>query len=365
MMRKLRNYFLTEYLLSFLVSLGIFTLAFSVGNIVKIIDLILTKGIEPTMVLKLFATMLPFSLVYTIPISTLMSALLVFGKASADNEIIALKASGISTKKLALPFLILGIIFSLLTYILMDKLLPYTHYKSREMIFNIGKKNPTAYLEPGMFIKSFQNHIIFFYGMKKNILHNVRIYVSEENKPLRTIIAHKAKIVQVTDTDVKLVLYNGSSDEIDPRKPNKFYKLNFKQYTITLNLGDRKWKTIDKKPEEYTIKELKENINELKQKGIDILPLLSELHKRYAQPFICLGFILIGVALGIKTHRREKSVGYGLGLIIVILYYVIFISCETLILDKKLPVYIGHWIPDIIVIAGGLYFYSQMDKVKK
>jgi len=90
-MRKLRNYFLTEYLYSFLISLGIFTLAFSIGNIVKIVDLIITKGIEPTMVFKLFMTMLPFSLVYTIPISTLISALLTFGKASADNEIIALQ----------------------------------------------------------------------------------------------------------------------------------------------------------------------------------------------------------------------------------------------------------------------------------
>jgi LPS export ABC transporter permease LptF len=365
MMRKLRNYFLAEYLYSFLISLGIFTLAFSVGNIVKIVDLIITKGIEPTMVFKLFMTMLPFSLVYTIPISTLISALLVFGKASADNEIVALKASGISAKKLSLPFMVLGIIFSLITFILMDKLLPYTHYKARETIFNIGKKNPTAYLEPGTFIKSFKNHIIFFYGKKKNILYNLRIYVSEEEKPLRTIIAEKAKILEVTDSGIKLVLYNGSSDEIDPKKPNKFYKLNFKQYTVTLGLNIGSWSKIDKKPEEYTIRELKENIRKLKRKGVDPLPLFSELHKRYAQPFICFAFILIGMSLGIKTHRREKSAGYGLGLLIVIFYYVLFISCETLILNRKLPVNIGHWVPNFVILIVGIYFYLQMDKVKK
>ena len=364
-MRKLRNYFLTEYLYSFLISLGIFTLAFSIGNIVKIVDLIITKGIEPTMVFKLFMTMLPFSLVYTIPISTLISALLTFGKASADNEIIALKASGISAKKLSLPFLVLGIIFSLITFILMDKLLPYTHYKAREMVFNIGKKNPTAYLEPGTFIKSFRNHIIFFYGLKRNTLYNLRIYVSEENKPLRTIIAEKAKILEVNNSGIKLALYNGSSDEIDPRKPEKFYKLNFKQYTVNLTLGNRKWSKIDKKPEEYTIKELKTNIKKLERKGVDPLPLLSELHKRYAQPFICLAFILIGISLGIKTHRREKSASYGIGLLIVIFYYVIFISCESLILNRKLPVNIGHWLPNLAILIIGVYFFFQMDRVKR
>ena len=183
--------------------------------------------------------MVPFSLVYTVPIATLISTLFTFGKAAADNEIVVLKASGVSCKAISLPFLILGVIISLVSFICMDKLLPFTHYKSREIVFNIGKKNPTAYLEPGTFIRSFKNHIIFFYGMKKNELKNVRIYVSEENAPLRTIIAERAVINSITDTGIVLTLYNGSSDEVDPRRPDKFYKLNFKQYVITLNITRR------------------------------------------------------------------------------------------------------------------------------
>ncbi|MDP8233597.1 MAG: LptF/LptG family permease, partial [Candidatus Saelkia tenebricola] len=343
--------------------LGIFTLAFSIGNLVKLVDLIINKGVSLFSIIQLFFMMVPFSLVYTVPISTLISTLLTFGKSAADNEIVTLKASSISCKKISIPFLTLGIILSLISFIFMDKVLPFTHYRSREIAFNIGRKNPTAYLEPGTFIRSFKNHIIFFYSMKKNELKNVRIYVSGENDSLRTIIAERAQINNITDTGMVLTLYNGTSDEIDPRRPEKFYKLNFKQYIITLNITSQSKIKIDKKPSEYTVEELKNNIKKLKIKGVDTIPLISELHKRYAQPLTCLAFILIGFPLGIRTHRREKSIGFGLGLLIIVLYYVIFISSESLILNKKIPADLGQWIPTFTIFILGLYFYSRMDKV--
>lgn len=364
-MRLIRIYFLKEWLLSFLISLGTFTLAFSIGNLVKLVDLIINKGISPFKVLKLFLMMVPFSLVYTVPISTLISTLLVFGKASADNEIVTLKASGISCRRLSIPFLILGFIFSLISFILMDKVLPHTHYRARLLVFEIGRKNPLAYLEPGTFIKSFKNHIIFFYGMKKDELRNIRIYITEERKPLRTIIAERAKIERVTNTGIWLALYNGTSDEIDPKNPDKFYKLNFKQYSMKLVIKGNRASKIDKKPEEFTIDELRVNIKALKGKGVEVLPLISELYKRYAQPFACLAFIMIGIPLGIRAHRRERSVGYGLGLLIIIFYYVVFVSSETLILNRRMPPQLGHWIPNIIIFTIGLYLYMDLDKVKR
>ncbi len=364
-MRLIRNYFLKDWINSFLISLGIFTLVFSIGNLVKLVDLIVNKGVDPKSIVQLFLMIVPFSLVYTLPISTLIATLLIFGKAAADNEIVTLKASGISAKKISVPFIVLGIVFSLVSFIFMDKLLPFTHYKSREIVFNIGRKNPTAYLEPGTFIKSFKNHIIFFYGLKKNELKNVRIYVNEEGRPLRTIIAQKANITDISDNGLTLKLYNGSSDEVDPKRPEEFYKLNFKEYTIHLDLGKASREgTIDKKPTEYTIKELKNNIKKLRDKGIDILPLNSELYKRYAQPFACLAFILIGLPLGIKTRRREKSIGFGVGLMLIIIYYVLFVTSETLILNRTIPANIGHWIPTALILATGLILYINIDEVR-
>ncbi|MDP8252964.1 MAG: LptF/LptG family permease [Candidatus Kaelpia aquatica] len=364
-MRLIRNYFLRDWINSFLISLGIFTLVFSIGNLVKLVDLIVNKGVDPRSILQLFLMMIPFSLVYTLPISTLIATLLIFGRAAADNEIVTLKASGISAKKISVPFIILGVVFSLVSFTFMDKLLPFTHYKSREIVFNIGKKNPTAYLEPGTFIKSFKNHIIFFYDLKKNELKNIRIYVNEEDRPLRTIIAQKAKITDIDDNGLTLRLYNGSSDEVDPKRPEEFYKLNFKEYIIHLDLGKANREgTIDKKPEEYTIRELKNNISKLTDEGVDTLPLSSELYKRYAQPFTCLAFILIGLPLGIRTNRREKSVGFGIGLMIIMLYYVLFVASETLILNGTIPAEIGHWIPTALIFIAGLILYINLDEVR-
>jgi lipopolysaccharide export system permease protein len=364
--RLIRNYFLKDWIKSFLISLGIFTLIFSIGNLIKLVDLIINKGVDPKSILELFFTMVPFSLVYTLPISTLIATLLIFGKAAADNEIVTLKASGISAKKISIPFIILGILFSLISFIFMDKLLPFTHYRAREIVFNIGIKNPTAYLEPGTFIKSFKDHIIFFYSLDKKVLKNVRIYVNEDNRPLRTIIAQRAEIKDIGNSNITLSLYNGSSDEVDPKRPEKFYKLNFKEYVIHLDLGKaRKEGKIDKKTSEYTVSELKNNIAKMRSEGIDTLPLDSELHKRYAQPTACLAFILIGLALGIKTQRREKSIGFGVGLIVIIAYYTLFITSETLILNRTIPAKIGQWLPTMSIFIAGLILYLNLDKIKK
>jgi LPS export ABC transporter permease LptF len=361
----LRRYMLKEWFGAFLASLGIFTLILSIGNLTKLVDLIISKGVESYFVLKLFLFILPFSLVYTVPIASLISTLLTFGRFSADNEIIAIRTAGISLKKVSIPFLILGIILSLISFILNNKVLPYTHYASREIVFKIGRQNPTAYLEPGTFVKAFKNHILFFYSMKHNELKNVRIYVTEKDKPLRTIIAQRAKIKGVKNRNaLELILYNGTTDELAKSKPNRLYKLNFKVYSLTLNLAGSSKKKLDKKTVELTIKGLKKTAKILGKKNIDTLEIYSEIYKRYAQSFSPFLFILIGLSLGVKTHRREKSVSYGLGLIIIVFYYTAMITTETLILNRDLPVTIGHWIPDIFILIPAVILFIKLDYLR-
>lgn len=361
----LKKYIFQGWLKSFITSLAIFTLILSIGNLVKVVELIINKGVKPLLVLQLFLYVLPYSLVYTVPISSLISTLLVFARLSADNEIVALKASGISLQAIAIPFLFSGLILSLITLIFNDKLLPYAHYASRQLIFKIGKQNPTAYLEPGTFIKAFKDHILFFYAMKGNELKDVRIYVTKKGRPLRTIIAKKAHLkAKPGSHSIELILYNGTSDEIDPQDPSHLYKLDFKVYSLTLNLTASSQSKLDKKAVELTIEELKSNIESLKQKGIDAIELISEIHKRYALSFSCFLFIMMGLPLGIQTRRKEKSIGYGLGLLIIVIYYAIMITSETMVLHKKLPVIVGHWSANILFSFPALFLFLKVNRIK-
>ena len=165
------------------------------GHIVQVADLIINKGVNAFYVVNLFFLFIPWLLTFTIPVSALSATLLAFGRLASDNEIIALRASGVSLSRLAAPTITMGLLLSLLCVPLNDKILPQAEFNARKLIKEIGIKNPLALLEPGIFIKAFKNYIIFIYSIDKNKLRNIRIYQPQEGRPTRTIVAEEGEII--------------------------------------------------------------------------------------------------------------------------------------------------------------------------
>ena len=155
-MKILRKYIIKEIIVMFLFSLAIFTFTLVIGNIIRLAELVINRGVDIKLVSRLFLYLIPFLLSYTIPMSILTSVLLVFGRLSGDNEIIAIRASGINIYRLSAPLLMIGLLFSLFSVALADKTIPKMHFASRKIIKNIGVKTPAAYLEPGTFIKIYR-----------------------------------------------------------------------------------------------------------------------------------------------------------------------------------------------------------------
>src|SRR3989338_5679078 len=127
-MKILRNYFLNEFIGPLFLALGVLTFVMILGNLVKIADLVINKGVNIFSVSKLLLLMIPYLLTYTLPIAALTAVLLSLGRLSSDNEIVALRASGVNLFSLILPLLIVGIILSLILVIFNDRVIPYAHY---------------------------------------------------------------------------------------------------------------------------------------------------------------------------------------------------------------------------------------------
>lgn len=360
-MKILRTYFLKEFIGPLFLALGVLTFVMILGNLVKIADLVINKGVDIYSVSKLFLLMIPYLLTYTLPIAALTAVLLSLGRLSSDNEIVVIKASGINLFHLVLPLLIVGIILSLTLVIFNDRVIPYAHYASRKTLVEVGIRNPTAALEPGVFINSFEKYILFIYRIDQNKLSNVRIYEPQgEDKPTRTIVAKKGEFITIPGKNIiKLKLMEGTSDEPDPNNPNSFYKLNFKFYFMTLNLTQVQDKdNIKKKPKDMTIQELTQEIKKLKKEGIDPTPLVTEINKKIALAFACFTFMLLGSPLAIITRRREKSINFGIAFIIVGVYYLLLLGSETLSLQGYIMPTIALWLPNLILgIIGGILTY--------
>jgi len=364
-MRIIRNYLLYELVGPFFLSLLVSTMILATGHIVQIADLIINKGVSALYVMNLFLLLIPWLLTFTIPISVLSATLLAFGRLAGDNEIIALKANGISLGRMASPVLIVGILISLFCVPLNDKILPESGYKARKLIKEIGIRNPLALLEPGVFIKGFKNYVIFIYNIDKNMLKNIRIYQPQPGKPTRTIVAEEGEIITNPENGfVKLKLKNGSADESLPRDPENFYKLVFDTYYMKLDMKDAiDYRTIEKKPREMSIRELREEIRKLEKDNINVTPLRIEIHNKLALAFSNIVFVFLGIPIAISTHRREKSINFGLTMVLFLAYWGIMLGGIACVIRNTLPAWVGIWMANaLLFVVGGILFLKMAKK---
>jgi lipopolysaccharide export system permease protein len=348
--RILRNYILKEFLSAFLLSIFVLTFVMILGNLIKLAELIVTKGIPLLIAGKLFLYLIPFLFSFILPVSTLSAILLSIGRLSSDNELIAIRSSGVNLFKILLPILIVGLILSLFCIILNNEIIPASHLKSRQTLVELGSTNPAAALEAGTFITAFEKFIIFIYRIDGYKFSNIRIYEPQgPNKPPRTIIAKKGEFILLPEKKIlKLKLIDGTSDEINPRDPENFYKLNFKTYFMNIDFKKENDKKVDKKSKDMTLSELREQMNDFAKDKIDISPILTEIYKRYALAFSCLIFIVIGAPFAMITRRREKSINFAFAFIIIALYYLLLIGCETLSTEGTLAPWIAMGLPNML-----------------
>ncbi|MDD5019075.1 MAG: LptF/LptG family permease [Candidatus Omnitrophica bacterium] len=359
-MRILRNYILKEFFSAFFLSLFILTFVMIMGNMIKLADLIISKGISLFSAGKLFFYMIPFLFSFILPVSTLTAVLLSIGRLSGDNELIAIRSSGISLFKILSPIIIVGLTMSLFAVILNNEIIPVSHHKSRETLVEIGSKNPLAALEAGTFITAFEKFVIFIYRIDGNKFSNIRIYEPQgPDKPPRTIIAKKGEFIVLPEKQLlKLKLIDGTSDEINPSDPENFYKLNFKTYFMNIDFKKQTMKEVKKKAKDMTLAELRREIDMFKTTGINTAPLLTEIYKRSTLAFSCVIFIILGAPFAMITRRREKSLNFGFAFLIMAFYYLLLIGFETISSEGQMNPVLAMNMPNIIfgILGSGMLF---------
>jgi lipopolysaccharide export system permease protein len=363
-MRILRDHLLKEFMSPFFFCLSLLLFVFLLGRgFLQMADLVLNKDVDALLVLKLLLVSLPFMLVFVIPMAVLVASLLTFGKLSFDNEITALRASGVSLLKLVTPITTIVFVLCLISLILSDQVASMSHFTYRRLLMQIGIDSPSAALEEGTFIKKFKNFIIFIYEIDGKKLKGIRIYQPQEGKPVRTIIAQRGELITVPEENViKLRLVHGTSDEPDPKDPSKLYKLNFKTYDLPLNMsGLDNPKDISKKPKDMTVRELKTEIEKLGETGIKATYELSaEIHHKFALAFSSLAFLFIGIPLGITTRRGDKSVNFGISLAVMTLYWVLLIAGRAVAEKNLIPPFIALQFGNFVLGGLGVYLFTRL-----
>lgn len=366
-MRKIIDrYIFKEITSSFIIILFILTFVLLMGKILQIMDLVINKGISIFVIAKLIFLLLPSLMLFTIPIALLIAILIAMGRLSADNEITALKTSGISLLQIYYPAAILSLITFFITIIVGYFLVPQSNFATKRLLFTIAQQNANIGIKEKVFNSDFKGFL--FYADRvpanKNYMEGVVVsdnrIIGEQN----TILAKKAFLVSDPESmTVKLKLEKGSIHTVSADLKN-YHKIDFDSYDINLDLSTA-LASIDEASKSSTEMTMTELLKKMKKPGMDkaaIRELAIEVHKKFSIPLSCIFFGLLALPLGIKSHRSIKSRGFAVGIIIVSLYYLLRIGGEALVETGHLSPEVGVWTPNFIFAFMGIYLFYMANR---
>lgn len=359
-MKIIDRYIIKEISAPLLLGLSIFTFALFMGRMVELTELVIVKGAEIITVLQLFLYIMPSLLVLTIPMSMLLGALVAFGRLSADSEITALKATGISLYRLWVPSLGVALVSYLITLYLMIFALPWGNYGFKQTIVEIINTSATAALHEGVFNNAFKDFVIYTQKIDDRQKKLEGIFIADQRDPKmsRLINAQEGQILTNTATNQLILnLKKGTIHQYNPRHPEKYQILNFNSlyFTQDISEGIALAKRGKKSDREMTLEELAERIEERHQANEPAWPYQVEWHKKFAMPAVCLALILLGPPLGVQARRSGRMTGFTISLVIIFIYYLLVTIGEALGDKGKIPPFLAMWGPNFILGILGAY----------
>jgi lipopolysaccharide export system permease protein len=355
----LNRYLAREIVTPFILGFVSFTFVLLMGKLLKLADLVIAKGVPLSEILKMIAFLLPSFCLLTIPMAFLLAVLLAFGRMSADSEIIALKANGISLYNL-LPILLVlaGVAYVVTSFITMTAL-PWGNSSFKKFLGTVVEAKASISIKDRVFNDDFPGIVLYVdhYDENSQQMSGIMIHDERNTAEPSTIFASSGSI----DTDpqmnsIRLYLQNGVIHR--KRDTSSYRMVEFGDYDLIIDLH-RAAQDIALNEHDMSMGELRQTIrtagtDEKKQREFRI-----ELHKRYALPVACFVFAILGLPLGIQNQRAGKSAGFSASIAIFMLYYIMFSAGRTMAGKGIVNPALAVWAPNLLFLLLGIYLFRQ------
>ncbi|MCP3968466.1 MAG: YjgP/YjgQ family permease [Lentisphaerae bacterium] len=355
-MKTLNIYVLKGFLLTFGMAIGILTFGMMGARMVKIFDYV-SQGVPLGNFFLFVLYIMPIVLTFTVPWAILVAIMLVFGRLSADSEITAMRACGVSILQVVSPIMIIATLMTAVCLYLQVNVGPPLLGASRQLMKKTVIDSPTAIFAPGKPVR-YENNIIYIDDKKNDILQDIQIFtMSGNNKVSKDITANKGKLVlDKKAKTLSILLYDCMVIDKTSEPEIRAYSERMK---FTFNYGKEFNKfEVGKRAKYMTLKELLGRMKIEKKLNRNTCDLEVELNQRIAFALSPIAFMLLGLPLAIRTSRRETSVGLFLSVILAGLFFLSIILCESLESHPGLyPQYL-LWIPNLLyqVVGASMIF---------
>ncbi len=353
-MRTLDRYIIREQLKIFGLSAALLLMVLLLDKIRFLADLLMNKHADIVTIGKLLLYLVPSFLTLATPLAILMSTLMVFSRFSAENEITAMKASGLSLFRLILPVLLLSIAACFATLYISTNLEHISNLRFRQAGIELLKSSLSGEVKERRFNTNFNNLLIYVNENKGGFLEGV--FISDQRKPDKWKIIEARNGVLLPpgqDSAGSIALSDGVIHTFG--SAGVYQTISFNSYTLRMDFSDEVNKPFEKEVPQLSIPELEERISKLQSEGKTANAEKVALYKKFSAPVGCIALGLIGAPLGMMANRRGSGGGFGLGVLMIVANYVLWMLGQTLGSDGRLPPVVAMWAPNVIMGAIGLY----------
>ncbi|AFG37592.1 putative permease [Spirochaeta africana DSM 8902] len=411
--RTIFLYIAREFALTFIVCFFFFFAIFFVNQILFLAEDILQKNAPLMQVLQLMVYAMPSFIALSIPFASLVGALLTMGKFSSENEIIAFQASGVPLSVLFVPMISLGLLFSIGSFVMNDILLPIGTINYGRLYRSLIFSNPELELEPYS-VHTHQNRVLVTGAVSGNTIDTLLIIDNDSEGNRRIITGRDAELLVDEDdiADLSLSIQSIFSHSYSSRRPDTWdyadgeqmiYRVPLQDLTdMVMRPGAREMSSVDvwadiqerrtrfaqrKHDHQLRVSELAHTARagywHAVQPGQDVLPgtvrtlrddtrayreqadrtlrdgtlqvYEIEFHKKFSIPFASIAFVLFAFPVGLFSKRSGRTVNFGIGLIICVLYWFLLLGGQTLGTQHHfIPPFWTMWFPNVILILVGL-----------
>lgn len=358
MLKHLDRYILKELMGPFF--LGIFILLFILimQQILKLMELVIDKGIDLVDVGGLFLQLLPSFFLVTFPMAVMMATVTTFNRLSADNEIIALHAVGVNVARLMRPVVLFALIISFLT-LWMGSMAGSSKEAFKSLAVKLLLKRASAGLEAGQFNGIFSNMMVYVDAVSsQSELRGIFIFDQRNAEAPTVIVAKSGLLLSDEETEtISLHLENGALHQ-NVRDNDRYQKMDFARYDLKIDFSEMTQQKKGAPAPSYA--EIKRRIADAKAPDLEALRLLSDYYRRFLFSLASFIFCIIGVPLGIISGRITRVGGFVAGIVIILIYYMLMSFGDYLLSSQIAPPFFAAALPILVLLPLCFYLLKKV-----
>jgi LPS export ABC transporter permease LptG/LPS export ABC transporter permease LptF len=330
--RILDRYIVREMLAPSGLGLLVFTFVLLIDQIPRLLAILVAHSADLYTILRVFLNLLPSIFAVTIPMAFLLGVLLAFGRLASDSEIVALRAVGVSPMRLLGPVLFLASTSGLVTFYTNAVALPAANQAHRELVFSLVVSRARTVVKPRTFTADLLPGRMMLYvsdiASDSGVWKDLLIYDTRKRGEQSLLLAREGRlVVDKEKRQVRLELGKGSQHTFYPASPEEYRPTYFSSMAFDLPFDEFFPKLpLSKGDREMTLPELSTKVSQLKAQGkprkewgrFDV-----EWHKKFAIPFACIVFGLLGLALSLGSRKEARSAAFALSIGVIFVYYVL------------------------------------------